>query len=69
MSLFETKRLFVSEAGQQPLVDITMLIADAGLAITLLVLAHSDGLAADRSLQDAAVGPKRLAEAKLEATE
>ncbi len=39
VSLFETKRLFVSEAGQQPLVDITMLAADAGLAITLAVLA------------------------------
>ena len=39
VSLFETKRLFVSEAEQQPLVDITMIIADAGLAITLVVLA------------------------------
>lgn len=39
VSLFETKRLFVSEAGQAPLVDATMLIADAGLAITLVALA------------------------------
>jgi hypothetical protein len=39
VSLFETKRLFVSEAGQQSLVDITMLITDAGLALTLVVLA------------------------------
>jgi hypothetical protein len=39
VALFQTKRLFVSEAGQQPLVDITMLVADAGLAITLVVLA------------------------------
>ena len=29
----------MSEAEQQPLVDITMIIADAGLAITLVVLA------------------------------
>lgn len=39
VSLFETKRLFVSEATQQPLVDATMLIADAGLATTLVALA------------------------------
>jgi hypothetical protein len=39
VALFQTKRLFVSEAGQGPLVDITMLIADAGLALTLVVLA------------------------------
>lgn len=39
VALFQTKRLFVSEAGQQPLVDITMLVADAGLALTLTVLA------------------------------
>jgi len=39
VSLFETKRLFVSEASQGLLVDSVMLIADAGLAITLVVLA------------------------------
>ena len=39
VSLYETKRLFVSGAEQQPLVDIIMIIADAGLAITLVVLA------------------------------
>lgn len=39
VSLFETKRLFVSEAGQAPLVEVTMLVADAGLAITLMALA------------------------------
>jgi hypothetical protein len=39
VSLFETKRLFVSEAAQQPLVDVVMLIADAALATTLLALA------------------------------
>lgn len=39
VSLFETKRLFVSEAAQQPLVDIVMGITDAGLAITLVALA------------------------------
>lgn len=39
VSLFETKRLFVSEAGQGPLVDIIMLVTDAGLATTLVALA------------------------------
>ncbi len=39
VTVFETKRLFVSEAGQQPLVDAVMWLTDAGLAITLLALA------------------------------
>ncbi len=33
------KRLFVDEAAQQPLVNWTMLLADLGLAITLVALA------------------------------
>ena len=39
VSLFETKRLFVGEAAQGRLVDAVMLVADAGLALTLVVLA------------------------------
>lgn len=39
VTVFETKRLFVSEASQQPLVDAIMWLTDAGLAITLLALA------------------------------
>ena len=39
VTLFETKRLYVSEAAQQPLVDIGMIISDAGLATVLVVLA------------------------------
>ncbi|MCX7668528.1 MAG: hypothetical protein N2439_00455 [Anaerolineae bacterium] len=39
VTVFETKRLFVSEASQQPLVDALMWLTDAGLAITLLALA------------------------------
>jgi len=39
VSLFETKRLFVGEASQGRLVDAVMLVADAGLALTLAVLA------------------------------
>jgi hypothetical protein len=39
VSLFETKRLFVGEASQGRLVDAIMLVADAGLALTLVVLA------------------------------
>ena len=38
VSLFETKRLYVSEAAQQPLVNWTMLLADVGLASVLAVL-------------------------------
>ncbi len=38
VSVFETKRLFVSESAQQPLVNWTMLVTDAGLASVLLVL-------------------------------
>jgi hypothetical protein len=39
VTVFEMKRLFVSEARQQPLVNWTMLLAEAGLALVLLVLA------------------------------
>jgi hypothetical protein len=39
VSLYETKRLFVSEAAQQPLVDAIMLVTDAALATTLAALA------------------------------
>ncbi len=39
MTLFETKRLYVSEAAQQPLVNISMILSDAGLATVLVVLA------------------------------
>ncbi|MEW6568449.1 MAG: hypothetical protein AB1449_09865, partial [Chloroflexota bacterium] len=39
VTAFEMKRLFVGEAEQQPLVNLTMILADAGLALVLLVLA------------------------------
>lgn len=39
VTLFEIKRLFVSESGQQPLVNAAILIADVGLACVLAVLA------------------------------
>jgi hypothetical protein len=39
VTLFETKRLYVSEAGQQPLVDISMIVSDVGLATVLVALA------------------------------
>lgn len=39
VALFETKRLYVDEVSQQPMVDITMILTDAGVAITLLALA------------------------------
>ncbi|MGQ9491315.1 MAG: hypothetical protein ACUVR4_14190 [Anaerolineae bacterium] len=39
VTLFETKRLYVSEATQQPLVDAIMLVSDAGLATVLVALA------------------------------
>ncbi len=39
VTLFETKRLYVSEAAQQPLVNISMILSDAGLATVLVVLA------------------------------
>lgn len=39
VTAFSIKRLFVSEAGQQMFVDISMLIADTGLALVLVVLA------------------------------
>jgi uncharacterized membrane protein len=38
-SLFETKRLYVSEAAQQQLVDGSMFFIDAGLALLLTALA------------------------------
>jgi len=38
-ALFSTKRLYVSESAQQPLVDVIMLITDAGLATVLVALA------------------------------
>lgn len=39
VTLFETKRLFVSEAAQQPLVNVLMILMDFGLAMLLVVLA------------------------------
>jgi hypothetical protein len=39
VTVFSMKRLFVSESAQQPLVNWTMLLADLGLAIVLVVLA------------------------------
>jgi hypothetical protein len=37
--VFETKRLFVSEAAQQTLVDYAILLTDIGLATVLVALA------------------------------
>jgi hypothetical protein len=39
VTVFSMKRLFVSEAQQQPIVNWTMLLADIGLATVLVVLA------------------------------
>ncbi len=39
VTLFETKRLFISEATQQPLVNTLMLLIDFGLGMLLVVLA------------------------------
>ncbi|MEW6141813.1 MAG: hypothetical protein AB1597_01460 [Chloroflexota bacterium] len=39
VTLFETKRLYVAESAQQPLVNITMLLTDVGLILVLLILA------------------------------
>lgn len=39
VTIFEMKRLFVTESAQQPLVNWTMLLADFGLALVLTVLA------------------------------
>jgi hypothetical protein len=39
VALFETRRLYVSEIGQQSLVDTVMLLTDAGLATVLIALA------------------------------
>lgn len=38
-TIFSMKRLFVSESAQQPLVNWTMLLVDAGLALVLVALA------------------------------
>ncbi len=38
-TLFATKRFYVSESAQQPLVSVTMLAVDAGLAVVLVTLA------------------------------
>jgi hypothetical protein len=38
-TLFEMKRLFISEAAQQPLVNMLMLLIDFGLGMLLVVLA------------------------------
>lgn len=39
VTVFEMKRLFVSEANQQPVVNWTMLLSEVGLALVLLALA------------------------------
>ena len=38
-TIFEMKRLFVSEAEQQPIVNWTMILIDLGIAIVLITLA------------------------------
>lgn len=39
VTIFETKRLFVSQAGQQPLVNTVMYLMDFGLGMLLVILA------------------------------
>jgi hypothetical protein len=39
VTVFSMKRLFVSEAAQQPLVNLTMLLTDLGLGVVLVILA------------------------------
>jgi len=39
VTIFEMKRLFISEAQQQPLVNTVMLLADFGLGMILVILA------------------------------
>jgi hypothetical protein len=39
VTIFSMKRLFISESAQQPLVNLTMLLADIGLASVLIALA------------------------------
>ncbi len=39
VTIFSMKRLFVAESAQQPIVNWTMLVADFGLALVLVVLA------------------------------
>ena len=39
VTAFEMKRLFISEAAQQPLVNAIMIAMDAGLALLLVLLA------------------------------
>jgi hypothetical protein len=39
VTIFEMKRLFISEAEQQPLVNIVMLLADFSLGMLLVILA------------------------------
>ena len=39
VTVFETKRLFVSEAAQQPLVNTVMALMDFGLGMLLVLLA------------------------------
>jgi len=39
VTVFEMKRLFVSEANQQPITNWTMLVADVGIVLVLLALA------------------------------
>lgn len=39
VTVYEMRRLFVSEASQQPFINLTTLLGDAGLGLVLLVLA------------------------------
>ena len=39
VTVFEMKRLFVDEAHQQPLINVTMILGDLGLGMVLVVLA------------------------------
>ena len=39
VTIFYTKRLFVSESAQQPLVNVSLLLVDTGLALVLVTVA------------------------------
>ena len=52
VTVFEMKRLFITEAVQQPLVNTLMLLMDFGLGMLLVVLAMVHGLAAARPVQE-----------------
>jgi hypothetical protein len=69
VTVFSLKRLFVSESEQQPLVNVTMLLADIGLVLVLVAVAGFLGWRLIDLLRKKGRWSQELAESGIEVAE